>query len=1160
MLKLIRLRVIIATLMAFSVFGVASAFSAFHYTNQSKLSTGTWVKISVPETGVYEITYDELRAMGFNNPSQVRLYGYGGARMNETLEASAVDDLKPVRVMRTDQKICFYGIGAINLSLTGSTSTPHYVRTFNPYSQVGCYFLTEENRTEHGIEAMSQPTVTDYVDTPVSLDYFIHEKELVSSSNSGKEMQGESMIDSQVLVDYYLPQLADSTIVLNTCLAANLNYNANNGSAVGYVYGIIHSGGGHDTTSYSASTSRIMGTSNSHTFYNYASPFMFMKLSHPAERGQFEPYMRLSYTAEPTILMQALDYFIITYKRNNVIAENLDNQVLMGYGVGRGDERFMLPNASSTTLVWLITDPHNPKSVALSPYNDNSDKGYCYFADAMMDAMYVAFDPVKTLKKVTVVGPVANQNLHGMAAPDFLIITDKMYHEQAERLAELHRAIDGIDVTVVDQDEIFNEFSSGVREAMGYRWFCKMLFDRNPGKLKNLLLFGTGSLDNRELFGKVEGNLLTYQSDNSHLEDYSYTSDDFFGILADNSGANVASDKLSIGVGRFTCQNVDEARDDVDKIIEYYANPDYGVWRNNTLVISDSPDKGEYMFEGEIYKNLIENDLNTCMHAGTIHNSQYPRQNPAINGVFEDRVAYYTSDVAKQHLREMLEQGMYYVTYVGHAGSYGFTKYSNMWDNHDVLTTRFKHLPIMSTACCNVARFDDGSHGIAELMFHKRDGGAIALLTSSRMVYSNRNHALNTSFIKNLFKAKANGVMPTLGDVYRQTKQTFTSADYNKMKFFLLGDPAMKINHPLPRFNILKVNGTDMADTAAMATINPLQRYTVEAQVVDANGNLDQSFNGDATMTLYDKAELFIGGDSLAYSTANVYFNRAKLGEVAGRVQNGLFVGQMVVPRDPKAVNESVELHVYAHKDNSTLMVNGMTRRVTMAPYDATAALNDNQPPVIDAMFVNDEATYTDGAIVGVNSMLYITASDNEALNMQPNDVLNATRLLVDGGKSSCSDIMSYVTAGDEGKSLHVEYPLDNLTPGMHTLTFTACDLAGLTSTRTITIVVGQNNSATMTADKLPVYLDERTVNFDIKETNVTSNTEYVVRVTDALGNLVWKTTTTAFPVAWNLTDLTGKQVPPGLYRYFGTYTDGFNYGGTPIGNLIVLDPVKTAE
>jgi hypothetical protein len=41
--------------------------------------------------------------------------------------------------------------------------------------------------------------------------------------------------------------------------------------------------------------------------------------------------------------------------------------------------------------------------------------------------------------------------------------------------------------------------------------------------------------------------------------------------------------------------------------------------------------------------------------------------------------------------------------------------------------------------------------------------------------------------------------------------------------------------------------------------------------------------------------------------------------------------------------------------------------------------------------------------------------------------------------------------------------------------------------------------------------------------------------------------------------DMNGKKVSAGLYRYFGTYNDGVNYGGTPINRLIVLDPLNSA-
>ena len=41
---------------------------------------------------------------------------------------------------------------------------------------------------------------------------------------------------------------------------------------------------------------------------------------------------------------------------------------------------------------------------------------------------------------------------------------------------------------------------------------------------------------------------------------------------------------------------------------------------------------------------------------------------------------------------------------------------------------------------------------------------------------------------------------------------------------------------------------------------------------------------------------------------------------------------------------------------------------------------------------------------------------------------------------------------------------------------------------------------------------------------------------------------------------MNGNKVNGGLYRYFGTYHDGSNYGGTPIKKLIVLDALKRSS
>lgn len=1127
----------------------ASAFNPSSYATKSRLASGKWVKVFIPESGVYEITYDELLQMGFTDPTKVRLYGSGGNRMNEVLNTTSWDDLSRVPILRISNKICFYGNGPKAFSISNYSTLPHFTRVFNPYSDEGTYFLTEENGTDLAPSNKSI-TVTDYTDVKSCLSMFYHEVDETTISSSGKEMLGEDFSNGDLLVDYYLPEISDSSLVVHTSVAVNA-------AEMCYANAVLHSGTTTDTTVYSSSSSRIYNPSSDFIYYNFAAPYGTMKLTEPAERGQYEPWLEFG-NDEVLVNVARLDYFILTYTRNNVLKSDEDgHQMLMGYANTTGSERFLLPGASTSTMVWNINNTRFPVNITMVPYYDASGGGLSFFATSANTSMYVAFDPAKTLKKISRYEDVENQNLHGLSTPDMLIITDKIFHEQAERLADVHRAIDGIDVQVVDQDKVFNEFSSGHRDAMAYRMICKMFYDRDNTKFKNLLLFGPGTYDNRGIMGEHPGTLLTYQSDNSNYEDFSYTSDDFFGLLEDNSGSNVAADVLSIGVGRITCEDEEEATSDVDKFVEYYAQPDFGAWRNNTMVVSDSPDGGLYMFQGEGYKSQIDNDLNTGMHVTTVHNSQYPRSTTEPNVQFDRK----TATMGKRLMSNTFKEGVYYATYVGHAGPISFTKVNKMWVTSDVARTSYNHFPIMSTACCDVAHYDSDTRGIAESMFHKRDGGAIALLTSSRMVFASDNDKLNTYFINELFSYDRNGYMPTLGEAYKNTKRQFTSTNTNKMSFFLLGDPAIKVNYPISRFNITSVNGVDMTDTTAHASISPLMQFEIKAQVVDADGNVDTSFNGDATATLYDSEALFT---TLTFSISGVsynreiYTNREKLTEVQGRVKNGLFTATVIVPQAPEAKNDDVLLRVYAHKDNSDYMVNGFTKNVTMLPYDEALAVTDNQNPVINAMFINDESLFADGASVGTNSVLYITASDDMGINVQPNSMDYSMSLVLDGGKNSYNDISSFVTVEDGNKVVNIELPIKNLGEGLHTLTYTVYDMVGNSASRTITFIVGQNSGITLTADALPAFLN-RDVHFELA-TEMTRMPEVTLRVTDATGKLVWKTTTTSQSVAWDFTGIDGKKVPAGLYRYFGTYNDGTNYGGTEIKRLIVLDALKTAN
>ena len=57
--------------------GVASAgaYTTSFYTGTSALSKGHIVKVAADTTGIYEISYDRLRELGFSDPSKVRVLG-----------------------------------------------------------------------------------------------------------------------------------------------------------------------------------------------------------------------------------------------------------------------------------------------------------------------------------------------------------------------------------------------------------------------------------------------------------------------------------------------------------------------------------------------------------------------------------------------------------------------------------------------------------------------------------------------------------------------------------------------------------------------------------------------------------------------------------------------------------------------------------------------------------------------------------------------------------------------------------------------------------------------------------------------------------------------------------------------------------------------------
>lgn len=1140
----------------------AQALPTSRYATTSRLNSGTWVKINIPESGIYQITYAELQEMGFSNPANVRLYGFGGHPISEVLNGNVPDDLIPVPVERFADKMVFYGCGPVQFDLKYSTSTTHFERAINTYSTTASYFLTESSAGEAAPVNVPSAVIGSTKRT-TSYDLFYHEIEMENVGLTGKTFLGENIFsgrtwtdDGQLWFDYSLPQIVGSKPICVYLSAAALL-----SGGYGYVSCNVESGGQRQEVGFSVSGSRIYSKSDDNTFYNLASPYTTLTLTDPQPSGRLNPWISTPNIDKADRAM--LDHFIITYQRNNVLDESDNGQMRMGMTLLSSNDVVIMPSASSSLRVWNIDTPTEPVSMQLSDYDDGEGTVGRAFSPikTMNSAQFIAFDPSMLLKTISSYEPVTNQNLHGQPVPDMLIVTSTPYLAQAERVANLHRELDGMDVLVVDQKQVFNEFSSGTPDAMAIRMLCKMFYDRDNTKFRYLLMFGPGSYDNRGLKGKRDNVVITYESKQSVREDQSYACDDFFGLLEDNSGSEPSADLLCLGVGRMTGSNLEEATSDVDKLENYLRSNDYGPWRNNIMIACDTGDNDLHLFQAEESYLLLQNELNTGMAFDKVYNDQFAR---AANESDVADVTRRTASEAKQHWSDVMKAGQYFSTYIGHAGPTAYTKYAHMWTSNDVLNTSYSRLPIMSTACCDVARYDGGVQGIAEVMFHKKDGGAIALLTSGRAVYATDNDALNRAFMRAMFTYEATGQMPRLGDAYKAAKRSFgTTANLNKMAFMLLGDPAIQINYPKPLFKITKVGTANADNVSSYVTCYPLQSYNIEAQVLKPGTNeVDDTFNGNATITLYDNQRLYKSNVSSRVDnqrdTISVYYPRNKLAVVEGRVTNGIFKGTIVPPRYAEALRSSstanmmLMLSAYAHRDNSTEMVNGSFSKLRLGAYNESYATPDDEAPVVESLaFVGHEGS--DLPQVGSSAPLHIVVTDNVGLNIQSHSVGGKMKLTLDGGASVIADVAAMATVSDGSKRAVIDYPLDQLEPGDHVLSFIAYDMTGNSTTATLPFQVVNDYNATVTpaddAVTAPVQLTFAS--------ELDAEPSLVFKVIDIAGNLVWSTATTTSEVTWPLTDHAGNAVAPGLYKCFATFRTAGAHGGSPMRDIVVLPSVR---
>lgn len=1124
-----------------------------YFGTTSALSSGKWVKIKVSATGMQQITPEQLAEWGFPDPSKVAVCGYGGAALYlDQVTDNVPDDVKPVPSLYDGKRLMFYGVADLHYTAARPNDNSRWNVTVrrNYYADHGCYFLTDALDPETPATVDFRQQYNAQRDEAFSI---LHVEEEEHNPELGARFFFGDLSDAQThsiplelpgyypLPDYLLTagQANRSSMHISGVLA----YSVNSGGASRWQ---ITPGGASATSFY------LYRKDKGECVYEGQHNLL---LDNPAATD--DDRYALDITLDNVgINYAALDFIDVTYRRRTDMSCGGQQSFILESGVTADHIKFS--NASENLAVWDITDCNKPYVYEVNHGDENLARISLLRTapdDRSVLPTVVAFDPETDLYSVEKVGDVAPQNLHAESTPDLVIVSAPGFMDQAERLAEIHRSKQGMDVLVVDHNLIYNEFSSGTPAITGTRRFLRMLNDREPGKLKAVLLLGGCSWDNRNLTGfpgAKEYFVPIYQDQSlgsggymsrSYATDavYGMLSDDFstVGILGIRSSYNLTA-QMEISVGRLPARNTEECSNMVDKIEAYMYNLPYGDTFSRVLLSADRGTKNAFAQQADEIADIVKTHF---PDAGITKAYSQFYYNTAGGG----------GNNNQDFLSRALSRGTNFWYYTGHSAPSGMASLgAHFWGINEVNNYEYEVQPFALFATCRSAYFDHGTDNTMSAMIMKKNGGIIGGIGALREVYLNNNHVFGKLATEAYFTSPANTLQ---GDVFRRARNKMAlqarNSDTDSVNivntscYNFVGDPAVPIFLPGEKIRVASVNGV----TSGKAVVTPLTSFNITG-TVGPDGSASDTFNGELMIAIYDAPQPLVAYDE--YNDIDYYLNTTLDNDIiysrSAEVKNGRFDVSVILPV-PSRPGVSNRVVLYANTPDGARRAVGSYDDLVINPVDGFADGSDFAAPVIESMYL-DDPTFTDGDLVSATPTLYATFGVDEAGLVGDSPIFGQSlAIILDDSKTSYSagGMLKHLPDG----SATLAYPMSDLSDGPHSLTLKISNNAGQSSTRTINFtVVNTPLTATLTVDEAPATT-VATINLEHYYNDLT-DTRLII--TDMAGNAVFADPAATFPYRWNLKGHDGKLVAPGRYRIDVKLHSGLKYGAAVQGELIVAD------
>lgn len=987
------------------------------YANSSKLSDGHWVKFGIKKSGIYQITFEKLRQLGFKDPSKVTVYGTGGETLSETDIEKIADDLTQIPVIKTDNKLLIWAQGTVSWHLENNL----FVHNTNPYSVYGYYFLTDSQPEtavfETGSENGSANNITEKYDAT-----YLYEKDEFAWLSSGRRLYEKTDFSTlygktKTYSIHLINALSSEPATLNVAFSDNAAQASSvtvtvNGTEAGNL--IIPS-----------MTSNALASENCGKFEIHSScqENNSVQLKHNAASGTNAhlDYLEFNYTGKLALSNGFLEFRI---------KKALNSQ------------SFKIANATEHTTV-LQKDANGRYFKIESTYSNGILTTKPVSTIQAGQDLFIAFNTSETFPSPDIYETLENQNLHGIRQAQMVIIIPQSgkLTAQAERLASIHRTMDSLTTVVVRADMIYNEFSSGTPDATAYRRFMKMLYDRatsSENEPKYLLLFGDGAWDNRMLTTEWDGKntkdyLLCYESENSLSHTSSYILEDYFGYLQDSQNSSFQTSAPDIGIGRIPAETAEQAKNVVDKIYNYMCGIDNGEWCSKILLLGDDGDNNLHMSHAEAIANDIET-LFPSLIQKKIYWDSYKAET-SNSGLSYPNV--------RKDLIEELQNGTLLVNYSGH-GNQDYLSHELVIDKKDFANQKVKHLPFWITASCDIAPFDGNIGNIGEEAIRNPEGGAIALLSTTRTVYAHLNKPINRLFTKYLMSTDTDGKYNTFGQALKKAKQmlvlgssTDRDLSENKFHYILLGDPAMRLALPYSRIVVDSLSHSNGKNTIT-SLFKAGEYIYLNAHIENFNGTADTTYNGIVQTQLFDGKEYIscLDNAGTADSTFKYYDRKNRIFSGMDSVKNGKIRICIPVSLDITYSGQNGAIYLFS-SNNSNNSAIGYTDNFRLNGTISSEQTDTVGPKIW--LFLNTP-DFENGQTVHSTPLLVAELEDSSGINLG-SSIGHEIVAIIDNNPQYSYKLNGYYqpATGDYTRG-KVIYKMPELPEGKHKLMFRAWD------------------------------------------------------------------------------------------------------------------------